>query len=54
MDFILFIFLHRNNADIPFSSAYLASLVQSLYNLMLAGREKRIFPENRKEKKKNR
>lgn len=31
-----FYILYQNNADIPFSSAYLASLVQSLYNLMLA------------------
>lgn len=31
-----FYILYRNNADIPFSCAYLGSLVQSLYNLVLA------------------
>lgn len=31
-----FYILYQNNADIPFSCAYLASLVQSLYNLVLA------------------
>lgn len=31
-----FYILYRNNADIPFSRAYLASLVQSLYKLVLA------------------